>query len=159
MQTKDKEFRRPLTRVALVVSCIVGIVVFINWIPTSIGGPTAIVAPTALPPGVARRIGGETAPPAIRSSKARCPDCGVIESAREVTKTNETSGNAQCTDRDNSAAVVPDSHERAENADLAILLEWHMNARNAYSFLRRETDCATLAAIAAPFRAELEQSL
>ena len=46
------------------------------------------------------------------------------------------------------------SNESEENADLAILLDWHMNARNGYSFIRGEIGCATVAASAAPLLIE-----
>jgi len=119
-------------------------VVSINWIPTSIGGSSAIDVPS----GVAQS-GAETALPANRPSRARCPDCAVIESAREVAKPGKASGAEQCADR-----VRADSHDSAENADLAILLDWHMSARNGYSFIRREVSCSTLAALAAPLLIE-----
>jgi hypothetical protein len=101
-----------------------------------------------VPSGVAQG-GAETALPANRPSRARCPDCGVIESARGVAKRNKASGTEPCANR-----VTADSYDSAENADLAILLDWHMNARNGYSFIRREIGCSTLAALAAPLLIE-----
>jgi len=49
---------------------------------------------------------------------------------------------------------LAESNESEENADLAILLDWHVNPRNGYSFIRGEIGCATVAALAAPLLIE-----
>lgn len=161
MRTQHKLSRRGLTRiagVALVALFAAGAAVFVNAIPTSIG--SVIVAPAELPTDSAQSRGAETVLRGIRSNRARCPDCGVIESTREVRKPSpsEANGTDRCADRGHAAAVTGGSNQSAENADLAILLEWHMNARSAYSSIRHGIGCAAQAAIAAPLLIEASKA-
>jgi hypothetical protein len=134
----------------LVVSCAAGIAGFIKWIPASIGSPNAIVTPAELPSSLAQGRGADTAQPGTRSSRARCLDCGMLESTRESGKPGEANGTDQCADRGSSAAVTTGSNRSADNSDLAILLDWHMNARNGYSLVRQGIGCAPHAVLAAP---------
>ena len=71
----------------------------------------------------------------MHASRARCSDCGVIESTREIGKASDARVNDQCPAR------------AAENADLAVLLDWHMIALKGY--LRRAIGCAPQRATAA----------
>jgi hypothetical protein len=155
MRTQDRKSRRPVTRiagVALVVSCAAGIAGFIKWIPASIGSPNAIVTPAGLPSSLAQGSGADTAPLGIGSSRATCPDCGVIEPTRETGKSSDSSATDRCPDQGNSAAATTGSTQTAENADLALLLDWHLNARNGYSPLHHGIGCVPQAGLAVPLR-------
>ena len=151
MRDQDGKSLRPLTRiagVALVLSCAAGIALFIRWIPTSMGSPRAIVAPAELPSGLAQRSDVETSP-GIRARQARCPDCGVIESTREVRRPTEANATDQCAVRGHSSAATTGGNQGAENADLAILLDWHIDAHYVYGALRHGIGCAPQTAAAA----------
>jgi hypothetical protein len=142
---RDHSTRRRLTWVAgvtLVVSCAAGVAASTKWIPSLIGAPDAVVALPEIASEVAPQSAVEAALRLMRASRARCSDCGVIESTREMGKLREAGGQPEC------AARIP------ENSDLAILLDWHMLARNGYGLVHRTLRCAPQAVKAVAILAE-----
>ena len=93
--------------VAIIVFCGAGVAAIMGWIPTSIGGgsapSTSPVASANAPAGSARPRASEVkirsaSEPGHRASDAKpvaaakCTDCGVVESVREVEKTGQATG-------------------------------------------------------------------
>ena len=91
--------------IALTLFCAVGIAAVMGWIPNSMGGPDD-KAPMALPsantPAAAKprtaRAPSPRAAEAVHTAPlqvaavAKCTDCGVIESVREVEKAGQGTG-------------------------------------------------------------------
>lgn len=81
--------------IAVILFCLAGIAAIMGWIPTSIGGASNIEmdqsAKKAAQSGTAKP---KTAPAQVASSApvAKCSNCGVIESVREITAKGEGSG-------------------------------------------------------------------
>jgi hypothetical protein len=101
---------------------VAGIVLCVDWIPASIGSPTAFVAPN----GVASRL-------------ARVGDTVAVPAGHDL-----------YADLDKPAAVMTAGNLNAESADLAIFLDWHMNASSAYASVLDGLSCAPHAVGAAP---------
>lgn len=90
--------------VAVIVFCGAGVAAIMGWIPTSIGSGAPPAAPTpvnkSVPSGSAQRHTTEAksrpaeARPAapVAVAKAKCGDCGVIESVRDVEKAGQGTG-------------------------------------------------------------------
>jgi len=105
MSLQSNSVSRPLiwaAGVAIIAFCVAGLAAIMGWIPTSIGQPGSS-APSAVP------LVSSTVPPskALRASPpasdfvpireapvvaARCNDCGVIESVREIEARGEGTG-------------------------------------------------------------------
>ena len=138
MRMRENSSRRRITWVAgvvLVVSCAAGIAATTQWSPRSAASPDDVVVPTEIPPDLAQQSAEDAALRLMRASRARCPECGVIEWTREIGKSSEASGNDQCAAR------------ATENADLEKLLDWHMIALKGY--VRHAIVCAPQRAAAA----------
>jgi outer membrane lipoprotein SlyB len=88
--------------IALIVFSVVGVGAFMGWIPTSLGGaddtavPSTQAANAAAPaPAPAQAQGREriaTRDRAPARTAARCSDCGVVQSVREVDVKGQGSG-------------------------------------------------------------------
>ena len=99
--------------IAIIVFCAIGIAALMGWLPGSIGAPATGVAaadktgplpaaagapPTPAKPAAAKTHSAVSAPPAparvagIAVTAPKCPECGVIESTREVETRGEASG-------------------------------------------------------------------
>ena len=153
MRTQVRKFRRSLTQIArsaLVLAGAAAIVVCVEWIPASIGSPHSIVAPAALAPGSAQRVNASSTLRGIRASKAACPGCDRAGSTRKVRMSNVASGMRRCANRANPAAVTSSVSQDAENADLLILLDWHVAASNGYGLGLDKISCSAQAGLAAP---------
>src|SRR3990172_4416728 len=89
--------------IAVILFSVAGIAAIMGWIPTSMGRSsdnTEITKPGKLSTNTTRPATAKTptrpASPVVVASNvpspAKCADCGVIESTREVTKKGEGSG-------------------------------------------------------------------
>jgi len=86
--------------IALILLSVVGIGAFMGWIPSSIGGPSdkvVVVEPKLENTNAPVRAKAHTAPVRIADSTparvaARCAECGVIESVREIASKGEGTG-------------------------------------------------------------------
>ena len=153
MRTQVGRFLRSLTqtaRSAWVLAGAAGIVVCFEWIPASIGSPNPIVAPAALASGSAQRVSTPSTLRGIRASKAACPGCDMAGPTRKVRMSNVASGMRRCGHGTNPAAITPGRNQSAEDADLLILLDWHMAASNGYGLGLDKISCSTQARLAAP---------
>ena len=151
MQTQVKTFRQTLTHIAksvLVLAGAAGIAGCVEWIPASIGSPGSIVAPAAFAPG-AQHGSPSSAQRGARESKAACTSCDT-GSTRKVRLSDAASGMRRCAHRANPTAVTPDVSQGAENADLRILLDWHMAASNGYGFDLEGVTCSAKTGLVAP---------
>jgi outer membrane lipoprotein SlyB len=109
METQNTKTRiSPLmwmTGIAITLFCAAGIAAIMGWIPTSMGqsGETieskaAANSATAKPAAprsqasAARPVQVAAAPAPAPAAAARCADCGVIESSRQITAKGEGSG-------------------------------------------------------------------
>lgn len=133
---------KQIARSALVLAGAAGLVVCVEWIPASIASPSSIVARAALVSGSAQR--------GFRASKAACPGCDMVGSTRKVRMSNVASGMRRCAHRANPVAVTSGRDQSAENADLSILLDWHMAASNGYGLGLDKNSCSAQAGLAAP---------
>ena len=87
MATHVDKFPRPLlwaAGVAVILFSAVGTATIMGWIPASMGGPGEPTIPVAQQPRLAATQPAE--------ALVRCASCGVIESSRAVTTSNEGSG-------------------------------------------------------------------
>ena len=84
----------------------------------------------------------------IRSGKAGCRGCNAIGYARKV-RSPETAGDASpCAHYPNSAAATAGAGHSAANADLTILLDWHMTASKGDGLNLATVSCSAQADIA-----------
>ena len=160
MQTQVKTFRRTLTYIAksaLVLAGAAGIAVCVEWIPASIGSPGSIVSPAAFAPRSAQRGNSASPQSGIRESKAACPGCDT-GLTRKVRLSDAASGMRRCAHRANPAAVTTGASQGAENADLLILLDWHMAASNGYGFGLERATCSAKTGLAAPMPLEASEA-
>ena len=151
MRTQVRTFLRSLTQSAssaLILAGAAAIVVCVGWSPASIGSPGSIAEPAAFAPGSAQRGSAPSTPPGIREGKAACPGCSRAGSMRKVRMSNVAGGLRRCASRANPATVTS-SRQSAENADLSILLEWHMTASNGYGPGLDRVSCSAQAALPA----------
>ena len=99
MEEQVRKPMHPLTvgaAIAIILFCAAGVAAIMGWIPTTIGQPgedasppKAVKSPPATP--AAARSRAEPARPARTvTTAAVCPDCGIVESVREI----QTQGNA-----------------------------------------------------------------
>ena len=156
MRTQVKTYRRTLTHMAksaLVLAGAAGIASCAEWIPASIGTPGSIVAPAAFAPGLAQRGN----PPSALRSKVACSGCET-GSSRKVRLSDAASGVRRCAPRAHPAAVTTGASQGAENADLLILLDWHMAASNGYGFALERATCSAKTGPAAPMPLEASEA-
>lgn len=109
METQVNKFPNPLmwiAGIAVILFCGAGIAAIMGWIPTSIGHPAEVAEPASLerpnasaakPAGVkAYSSAGSSAAPtqvaSAASGHAKCAECGVIESTREVNTKGASTG-------------------------------------------------------------------
>ena len=109
METQVNKFPNPLmwiVGVAITLFCAAGIAAIMGWIPASMGGPGYSAALTKLekhpastnkPTAAKAHAAPEarTAPVQVASGApvaARCAECGVIESTREIATSGEGTG-------------------------------------------------------------------
>lgn len=78
---------------AVILFSVAGIALIMGWIPSSIGGDVEGSAPEAAQPALSSKAKTPTAKVAGSApAAARCSNCGVIESVREVSAAGEGSG-------------------------------------------------------------------
>lgn len=160
MRTQVKTYRRTLTHMAksaLVLAGAAGIASCAEWIPASIGSPSSIVAPAAFAPGLAQRGNPPSALRAIRESKVACSGCET-GSSRKVRLSDAASGARRCAPRAHPAAVITGASQGAENADLLILLDWHMATSNGYGFALERATCSAKTGPVAPMPLEASEA-
>jgi outer membrane lipoprotein SlyB len=91
METQTMKSPHPLVwvaAIALIVFCGAGIAAFMGWIPTSMGKP-ADDAALARQSKASPKVAPAKAPVAVA---ARCAECGVIQSVREIDAKGQGSG-------------------------------------------------------------------
>jgi hypothetical protein len=74
-----------IAAIALIAVCAGGIAALMDWFPASSGRPAesvSIARVASIAPAPARKAAAKA--PAVRAAKARCTDCGVVKSVREV---------------------------------------------------------------------------
>jgi outer membrane lipoprotein SlyB len=79
--------------IAVTVFSAVGIAAIMGWIPTSTSSPAGLAKQPTAPAKLAARA--QSAPAQVASNtsaKAKCAECGVIESVREIETRGEGSG-------------------------------------------------------------------
>lgn len=130
MQTQVKIFRRTLTYIAKSALVLAGAGIAV-WIPASIGDPGSNVVRAAT---------------AASSAQRASP-------TRKVRMSDVASGMRRCAHRVNPAAVTPRVRQNAENADLLILLDWHMTASNGYGFGLERASCSAKSVAPMPLEA------
>jgi outer membrane lipoprotein SlyB len=90
-----------IAAIALILFCAAGIGAIMGWIPTSIGSgatpqsadpPAKAAAPAAVPEKRHASTLKTVPAPVQIASKARCAECGVIESVREVDANGKATG-------------------------------------------------------------------
>lgn len=101
IKSKSSQLLAITVGIAVILFCVAGIAAIMGWIPTSIGGTRdgAIVSSTEKPvkktaqPAPAK-VKTAPAPAQVASSApvAKCGNCGVIESVREIAGKGEGSG-------------------------------------------------------------------
>ncbi len=102
MEEQARKPMHPLTvgaAVAIILFCVAGVAAIMGWIPTTIGHESASppqadkAAPTSTASSSAARTRAEPARPARTvTAAAVCPDCGVVESVREIESQGKASG-------------------------------------------------------------------
>lgn len=93
--TKTGKSPHPLAWVAgiaLILFCAAGIAAIMGWIPTSIGGGSEVEPPAKKTAQPAARAKAPPAQVASSAPVAKCTNCGVIESVREIAAKGEGSG-------------------------------------------------------------------
>jgi outer membrane lipoprotein SlyB len=96
METPTNKPRQALLWIAgsaLIVCCVAGTAAFMGWLPASMGGTSNSVMPdtpaaNSPKPAAAKRHTSPVQAPAI----AKCTECGVIESTREIDTRGEGTG-------------------------------------------------------------------
>ncbi len=83
--------------IAVTVFSAVGIAAIMGWLPTSTSSPgnNAVLAKQSTAPAKPAAARAQTAPAQVASNttaKAKCAECGVIESVREIESKGEGSG-------------------------------------------------------------------
>ena len=87
--------------IALIVFCAAGVAAIMGWIPSSVGGgaaPQQLQAPEPMSSNAPPPVAYAAAPPAPAEAsyaapvRARCGDCGVVESVREVQRPGHATG-------------------------------------------------------------------
>lgn len=87
METQARKFPAALiwtAGVAVILFCAVGTAAFMGWVPTSMGGNGDSVIPD--------KRSATTAKPVAKRAPARCAECGVVESTREIDVRGEGTG-------------------------------------------------------------------
>ena len=101
MESQAKKSSLPLSWIAslaLILFSVIGIAAIMGWIPSSMGRSAEAPPAVQLEPGPAPKPTADKARPAARrvdktaASPARCVECGVIESVREVNVKGTGSG-------------------------------------------------------------------
>jgi hypothetical protein len=101
---------------------VAGIVFCVDWTPASIGGAATFVAPAA-----------------VASRLVQVGDTDAVPAGRDL-----------YADLDKPAATMTVGNLNAESADLAIFLDWHMNASSGYASVLDGLSCVPHAAKTAP---------
>jgi outer membrane lipoprotein SlyB len=79
--------------IALILFSAVGIAAFMGWIPTSMGKPGEVAPLAALDkPKVSPAKLAQAQAPAAPLAAAKCAECGVVQSVREIETKGEGSG-------------------------------------------------------------------
>lgn len=81
--------------IAVILFCVAGFAAIMGWIPTSIGGSGNLETDKSVKKSTqAKPPQAKTAPAQVASSApvAKCSNCGVIESVREISAKGEGSG-------------------------------------------------------------------
>ncbi len=99
MEEQARKPMHPLTvgaAIAIILFCAAGVAAIMGWIPTTIGksgedaSPSQTVKSPPATPAAARPRAEPARPARTVTAAAVCPDCGIVESVREV----QTQGNA-----------------------------------------------------------------
>lgn len=123
MRTDDRKSRRSLkggalkgtAGVALMMSCAAGIAALTS-VPG--GGPVTTVAPARLLPVAARGSGTDATAGAGQSAEARGIDRGADHASSQATQAGGSTG--------------------TEDAEIAVLLDWHLGTNNVYGAIHLE---------------------
>jgi hypothetical protein len=105
---------------------VAGIVLCVGWIPASSGSPVVVSVAFVAPAAVASRL-------------VQVGDTDAVHAGRDL-----------YADLDKPAAAMTAGILNAEAADLAIFLDWHMNASSGYASVLDGLSCVPHAAKAAP---------
>ncbi len=103
MEEQTRKSMHPLTvgaAVAIIVFCVAGVAAIMGWVPTTIGHPGESAsppradkaAPTPTSSSAARPRVEPARPARTMTAAAVCPDCGVVESVREIESPGKASG-------------------------------------------------------------------
>lgn len=153
MQTQVKTFRQTLTYIAksalVLAGAGIGMAVGVECIPASIASPVSIVVPAAFAPGSAPRGGLPSVRRSVRESKAASSGCDTRLTCK-VRMDDVAGGMRRCAHRAQSAAVPSGVSQGAQDADLLILLDWHMTASNGYGFSLDIATCSAKAGSVTP---------
>ena len=122
MQTKVSQHYNQIVRIAgmaRVMSRAAVIATILTWAPISSGVSNDTVVPAKAPaPGASDR-----------ATQPMCADLGAVASTREFELTAASAFGVGCGVRGNLAGGRPASRPSAEQAAVAILLAWHVQAR------------------------------
>jgi hypothetical protein len=130
------------------MACAAGALSFAVWIPALAFIPHAIVTRMAFAAEPAGPGSPELGAPVLRPDKARCPVCSVRKPAHRDGKTKGVV--EQCADQAGSVTAAKHANSRAQDANLAVLLDWHLNASSGYGFGVDGASCSAQTARAAP---------
>ena len=98
METQAKKFPPILlwtAAVAITVFCAAGIAAFMGWIPASMGGARDSIMPNAYSSNAAKPVAKRTQTAMANNTaptRAKCAECGVVESMREIDVRGEGTG-------------------------------------------------------------------
>jgi outer membrane lipoprotein SlyB len=83
-----------VTGIAIILFCVAGLAAFMGWIPSSIGSTTdnATLAAAPAQPPATKPHAATIHNPNNTYAMAKCAECGVIESTREVNTRGDGSG-------------------------------------------------------------------
>ena len=131
MQTKVSQHYNQIVRIAgmaRVMSRAAVIATILTWAPISSGVSNDTVVPAKASATPARAA--PLAPGASdRATQPMCADLGAVASTREFELTAASALGVGCGVRGNLAGGRPASRPSAEQAAVAILLAWHVQAR------------------------------
>ena len=100
MEERPRKPMHPLTvgaAIAIILFCAAGVAAIMGWVPTTIGHPGESASPSQADKGAPAPTAARTRAEPVRAARtvtaaAGCPDCGVVESVREVESQGKASG-------------------------------------------------------------------
>jgi hypothetical protein len=153
MRIQDRTLRRsqtPMTGVALAMACAAGALIFLEWVPALAFSPYAIVTRMAFAADLPDPANAKPEVPLVGQGKARCPVCNMRRPGRTGGKRGNASRAEECADRVNPVVAASQGNAGAQQADLALLLDWHLNASRGYDVGTDAISCSAQSASAAP---------